>query len=325
MNLNWDSLLEPIFLFILSLIAGTLWVIVPTTANHPKAAGHATPPAIIAPAAPVLAAAKTRPAEEQPFARALAGTQKQVSASTGALQAAEEQVRMTDDELRQLQQENRELAATLESERQSLESLGGQLRSLQQPGGVPGQPAPLARQNTEIAGETEALRKLLAQKETETGRLQTQLSATKSLSDGEIPYVPKAEAPDKLPVPVDLIHNRVIAVNKEGFKIQAKLAGPVTATRKSEGETIAQIRERGSAFAKMLDKMKPEKEYLAILLNADSFEMFREVRRIARKRGIDIGWEPADTSSGQIEMFRVRLSQKVDKQKNGPRITSILH
>ena len=71
--------------------------------------------------------------------------------------------------------------------------------------------------------------------------------------------------------------------------------------------------------------MKPEKEYLSILLNADSFEMFREVRRIARKRGIDIGWEPADTSSGQIEMFRVRLSQKVDKQKNGPRITSILH
>ena len=29
MKLNWDSLLEPIFLFILSLIAGTLWVIVP--------------------------------------------------------------------------------------------------------------------------------------------------------------------------------------------------------------------------------------------------------------------------------------------------------
>ncbi len=42
MKLNWDSLLEPIFLFILSLIAGTLWVIVPIQS---KPLPNAVPPA----------------------------------------------------------------------------------------------------------------------------------------------------------------------------------------------------------------------------------------------------------------------------------------
>ena len=52
MNLNWDSLLEPIFLFILSLIAGTLWVIIPADPHrHSVAVAH--PPLPPAQAAPV--------------------------------------------------------------------------------------------------------------------------------------------------------------------------------------------------------------------------------------------------------------------------------
>ena len=141
-----------------------------------------------------------------------------------------------------------------------------------------------------------------------------------------MPYVPMAATPTKLPILVELVRNRVVPLVKENFRIQHKILGPAVATRITSGDSIANLGRPDSSFSKLLKTINPEKQYLACLLNADSFEAFRDARRLAQQRGIEIGWEPSDTSSGTILIYPVHFTTKpAAKDSKLPRVAPILH
>lgn len=319
MNLNWDSLLEPIFLFILSLLAGTLWIIIPT---DPKP--ELQPASVIAsevvPLAPVVPVQDSKPAapprnDEEKLRRELAAAEERLQQSVQGSQ-------LTTEQLNELQRQNERVSAEIQNEQRVLDGMKAELRSLEQ---QLTQKAP-APQNSETLNEARTLAKLLADKKAEESRAQAQFSAAAAGAEVKLPYVPTAGTPFKLPVLVEFIHNRVVPVTKESFRIKESLTGPAVATRKSEGDSIGDIAKPSSLFSKFLAKMKPDKEYLSCLLNPDSFEAFREARKLAQQKGIDVGWEPVDTSSGQIVIYRARLlkGSKAPKGDNLPRAAPIL-
>ena len=199
--------------------------------------------------------------------------------------------------LRALQAENQQSITLIEHEQKTLDKLQTQVQTLEaQPVAAQNQLQHLVQANRAEAGEVEALRRLLAEKEGEADRLRAQLETTKPRPEAEMPGIHTATRANKLPVLLELIHNRAVPFNKEFYHSKLKLIGPAVVERRSEGETIAEIHKPGSAFNAMLGKLNPEKQYVSCLLNSDSFEIFREVRRIAQAKGIDLGWEPADTT-----------------------------
>ncbi len=324
MKLNWDSLLEPIFLFILALIAGTLWVIIPMDPKHDASLKlpASLPPAKTEPSLQSIALTST------PLVHKLAEMRQEVALRSAEAQESEAQSGLTSEELRQLTAQNEQLANELRKEQQNLDKVTGEIHALErQAAQAQAEAVQVAQHNRELASETEALRRLLAEKQSEAGRLESQLAANRR-SNREIPYVPTASRADKLPVLVDLIHNRAVPVTRGDFRFQRKLSGPALAQRISTGETIAEMQRPDSATAKFLGTIKPDRQYISCLLNADSFEVFRELRRLAHARNIDVGWEPADTSSGDIVIYPVRLTKNADvPQKNQklPRIAPIMH
>ncbi|MGA8028569.1 MAG: hypothetical protein WB992_15605, partial [Bryobacteraceae bacterium] len=80
------------------------------------------------------------------------------------------------------------------------------------------------------------------------------------------------------------------------------------------GETIDQARGPGSAFRNFLSTIDRKRCYVSCLLNADSFDAFYAVRDLTAKAGLDIGWEPVDTSSGKITIFGVKLGSPRKKK-----------
>ena len=319
MNMNWDSLLEPIFLFILSLIAGTLWIIIPTDPHRQE---HRLT-AQAAPAVPIVRAVEPPKVQESsPTRKAIEKAKEGETQKAEMLKDQEVRVVLTEQDLRHLEADNQQLTLNITTARKSLEKLRAELDLLRQQAVHPESATVISQSTKQLQVEIEALRRLLAQRQAESGVVETQLANTKTKSDLAVPYVPRASPADKLPVVVELIHNRAVPVNKVGYKIGFGLTN-VTATRKWEGETVAELQAPGSVFLEMLSKIKAEKQYLSCLLNADSYEAFRAVRQIAQRKGIDVGWEPADTAGGELKLYRVRLQNKPSKG-DVPRVASIL-
>ncbi len=124
------------------------------------------------------------------------------------------------------------------------------------------------------------------------------------------------EPVDKLPVLVELFENRITPVTKDYFRFPVLALKPLfTVKRTRLGETIAEAQRPGSRFARFLSTIHPQQSYLSCLLNADSFQAFYAVRQLTEKARIDIGWEPAQTSSGIISVLGVRLATPKDKQR----------
>lgn len=320
MNLNWDSLLEPIFLFILSLIAGTLWVIIPMSPMQPVRA------AVTAEATVKVAPVRKAPTT-QPLVEEATGLKKESAELGTFIKTLQEQSQLSKRELEQLEADNRRSLSQLESEQKTLDSLKAQLRALEhRPSGEQSQSNQVARENRDVSAETEALQKLLAEREREAGRLQIALENTRARPASEIPRVPSATPANKLPVLLELIHNRAVPFNKEFRRSKLNLFGPTVVERRAEGETVAEIHDPDSSFNEMLDKIRPDKQYVSCLLNSDSFEIFREVRRLVQAKHIDLGWEPADTSSGKITLYPVRITKKPDAhpKANLPRVPPIM-
>ena len=328
MNLNWDSLLEPIFLFILSLIAGTLWVIIPNPRQH--AQPHVQiPPQATAKTLTLntVALKRVATAPPAPLVAQVSGLKKASAELGTVVKELQEQSQLSKQQIEQLQAENQRALDQIESERKTLEKLKAQVQALEsQHVGPQGPGNHTAKPSKEVMAETEALGKLLAEKEGEAVRLQAQLDTTKARPESEIIRVPTATPANKLPVLLELIHNRAVPFNKEFYHSKLSLLGPTVSERRSEGETIAEIHDPDSAFNEMLNKIRPEKQYISCLLNADSFPIFREVRRLVQAKHIDLGWEPMDTSSGILTVFPVHIIKKVDKhpKENLPRVPPIM-
>lgn len=321
MKLNWDSLLEPIFLFILALIAGTLWVIVPIQQEAPKvhaAAPERPSPVVELPKArpkslpkPVLKAEPDLEAER--LAQERATLQQTAQTVRADWSAAEQNLKTSNDE-------QQRLAAVIQQERQRLADLKK---------GIDIERKPDVRSPSEQTAEIERLQVDAQTKKTEIARLETELNNARNPFEKEGASLPKASPATKIPMLVELFHNHAIPVDKKHFKF-VKQRGTTLATRESDGETSEQIKNTGSDFLKYLAGIKPAKQYLACLLNDDSFDIFREIRDIARAKGVAVGWEPIDTSAGKITLYPIHFTKdpdrgpKVENGKTLPRVTSII-
>jgi NADH dehydrogenase/NADH:ubiquinone oxidoreductase subunit G len=69
------------------------------------------------------------------------------------------------------------------------------------------------------------------------------------------------------------------------------------ASRHQNGETIDQAVKEGSAFLDFARQLRPDKEFVAMLVDSSSFETFRTIRKLLRKQGLAFGWHPTLSKS----------------------------
>ena len=114
----------------------------------------------------------------------------------------------------------------------------------------------------------------------------------------------------RLPVPVELIHNQIAPVTRDFFNFSTFKRANYSATRSRRGETIDEASKPASLFGKFLTKLHPNREYILLLVNPDSFDAFYAIRELAMKAGVEISWQPSDTSDGKIAIVHVVLPSK---------------
>ena len=62
------------------------------------------------------------------------------------------------------------------------------------------------------------------------------------------------------------------------------------------GEDIEELSLTDSDFQRLLDNLSQRNNYLAFVVRPNSFPAFRAARKLAAKRGFDVGWEPQETN-----------------------------
>lgn len=106
------------------------------------------------------------------------------------------------------------------------------------------------------------------------------------------------------PVYVALIDGRVTPVKEPYFNLRSvtvsrgagRFEAVIEAVPSIEGEPIERALASGSAFSRLRDALDPSKQYLALLVDASSFESFRALRETLRRRSLPFGWEPCDAT-----------------------------
>ncbi|RLD16215.1 hypothetical protein DRI50_02445 [candidate division KSB1 bacterium] len=59
-----------------------------------------------------------------------------------------------------------------------------------------------------------------------------------------------------------------------------------------EGESITQIRQLNSKYNHILKSIDPKKQFIFFIVRSDSYEIFREARKLAWEKNLDVGWTP---------------------------------
>ena len=59
-----------------------------------------------------------------------------------------------------------------------------------------------------------------------------------------------------------------------------------------QGEGITQIRQINSKFNRILKSLNPKKQFIFFIVRSDSYEIFREARKLAWEKKLDVGWMP---------------------------------
>ena len=67
------------------------------------------------------------------------------------------------------------------------------------------------------------------------------------------------------------------------------------------GEDVNQFRKSDSVFAQIIKNLDPEKHFIFFLVRPDSFETYREARKILWNHNLENGWEPL--TSGKFVSF----------------------
>ncbi|MGA3025353.1 MAG: hypothetical protein ABSF98_11320 [Bryobacteraceae bacterium] len=286
MKLRRAALPDPLLLFLVALIGGTLWLLAPV----PDAA------ALLRPDSPAAAVPPPPPRAQPPQPRSMPNP----ADLRAELEAAEKAMR---ERAAALDAQN----AEIEMLQRRVDALRAQLEALQ---ARPASTAPAASPSDEES----RMENLVKERQVEIAHLESELA---SLTAPAVPVpdtrrIPRAVgASQKLPLLVDLSGNRIAPVNGEFFRFPMfPVSSRIVATRKKPGETIAEARAPNSQFARFLSKIHSGREYVSCLLNGDSFEAYYAVRDMAARAGVDIAWEPADTSSGKIAIQPVRLVSK---------------
>ncbi len=308
MKFSWDFLLQPILLLTIAMVACALWLAFPVQSK-------------ILPVSPVAALVTVTRPEPTPDAEPLAVESALLLKNSQAFRKEREAIQR---ESKAVAQEQQRVFIEIQQQQRRLEGFKSGLGTLDEI-------QTTLRTQAEKAAEADRLESALLQKKTDLAKLETELSTTESPFAKQITSLPRATPANRVPVLVELFRERAIPVDKKHFHLDIPVwSGPTLATRTDIGETAEQIKSPGSSFAKMLDRIKPDKQYVACLLNDDSFNIFREVRAMAKARGIAVGWEPIDSSGGRITIHPIHFTKgpakaaPADEGKQLPRVTAII-
>jgi hypothetical protein len=315
-----DSLIDPIFLFLYWLLAGTLWVILPMA---PQAPPSPVPPLKkpVPAAAALELATRLDDLKQQSESLASSLGEAKTTADSAARQEQElaagkrrldERVREAETELAALAHQRSQLEAATRADAEHQRKIETQMEA-------------------ELALQVTALEKRLREAQADEKRLSAELKSARSPLEIVLPsseFIPVANIPRKLPYLVEVYNNRVSPLNKDFFEIERpKLfgSGPTLARRKKPGETMEEMIKPESALSRCLKSLKPDKYYISFLLNADSFAAFRAARAFVREKGFEVGWLPSDTSGGQIQIYPVKIYKTLPApDPKLPRVAPIL-
>lgn len=190
----------------------------------------------------------------------------------------------------------------IENLRRTLEDLENQQAALLEELGS------LARTRDQAADSQEALQKIARQNED----LQKEIAAlgasrpVEGKSAIKVESTPLANlATRRSPVHVALVDGTVAPLREPFYSItletaprgEGRFESVMKASRKRTGESAKESLAAGSAFLKLLDEIDPRNQYVAFLVDSASFESFRSLRDVLRKRGIPLGWEPTRAST----------------------------
>lgn len=291
-RLKLTSSAAPLMLFIVALAATTSWLIGPVssrpllarTVTAPVAAAMLPERQAVPHYARVKFAAPSLARDVERLRRELDEAVTEASSRLAALEASD---------------------ADLEAVRAQIDALRAEIASLEAKRSALGPIRPTIPETS----EADQLSAVIDQRREEVALLQADLARAKAPAPqpgGENSQLSQASAPSqKLPVPVELMHNQIAPVTREFFKFPATTSPTYTATRSRRGETIDEASKPGSLFGKFLAKLHPDREYLLLLVNSDSFESFYAVRELAMGAGVEISWQPTDTSDGTIPIVHV--------------------
>lgn len=144
----------------------------------------------------------------------------------------------------------------------------------------------------------------LAKRSAEVARLAEELAKTERAGLRGGMGAPVAGSTGKRPVFVELARNRVVPITDAHYRFESfRLNNGQTAlvaSRTAEGQAIEDLADPAGAFARLLQELKPDQQFLAAVVRADSFAAFRAIREIARGRNIEFGWEPYHGQDGKL-------------------------
>ena len=65
-----------------------------------------------------------------------------------------------------------------------------------------------------------------------------------------------------------------------------------------QGEAIASLQQPSSPYAALIRSLDAKKHFAYFIVRQDSFDVFREARKIAHDHGLAIGWAPQPLDEG---------------------------
>ena len=282
---GWGRLIDPVCLFILCQIAGTLWVITPRKAFAPPVAPNASVDVHRAEVAE-LVSQKSSLEKAVKLARQEAATvAKPAEANVTEADRLAAQIRLEEQRIRQMEETLAEL-----TRREA--DVGNKIAGVSPP-------------NPELGREAERLSQQLAEKQSEVKRLQSLLEQTKGPGGGSGVGSPRLLETGLRPRVIQLIGDMAVPVDGEHYEIrtgflQDRTTRAIQYTKKDRGESPEELVLSNSKVSAYIQKMDPTKEYLLCLVNSDSFRVFREVRKLARSKGVQVGWDTNYRTDGVI-------------------------
>ena len=104
------------------------------------------------------------------------------------------------------------------------------------------------------------------------------------------------------PVAIMLVKNRVVPLNSEYFVVRPEGQRQMI-SRVKDGEPVTEALKHGGLLANIITSTDPKKQYLIVLVCADSIRAFRSVVEALTDRGLAFSWitwndDPWPLSSG---------------------------
>lgn len=59
-----------------------------------------------------------------------------------------------------------------------------------------------------------------------------------------------------------------------------------------DGESITEIRQPSSMYNRILKSLNSKKQFIFFIVRSNSYEIFREARKLAWEKNLDVGWMP---------------------------------